>query len=270
MYGMHQQLFHVADERATDCHLGARHHVGHRRRAGVHRGRRLGLDLRRGGPLARRVRGLAPCRPRWGESSPCARITRNTRVRATRMSSRIRSRAWILRWPSPWNGERARSVRMAASNCASDSAGVGPRRAPGPHPALGAAHEPAARSAPSATVPTGSTPVVFFNEKRTDNEERSTQRNRPLNRIMASPAAGGASCGRGVVPAAARSGTPAPVQRPYWHHRREHLNRRVKTEAVEGAVEWYRSLLMVHMVFNGHSRKYGIWNDLWHRVSAMV
>ena len=31
---------------------------------------------------------------------------------------------------------------------------------------------------------TGSTPVVFFDEKRTDNEERSTQRNRPLNRIM--------------------------------------------------------------------------------------
>ena len=28
-------------------------------------------------------------------------------------------------------------------------------------------------------------PVVFLNEKRTDNEERSTQRNRPLNRIMA-------------------------------------------------------------------------------------
>ena len=71
----------------------------------------------------------SPCRPRWGESSPCARITRNTRVRETRIRSRIRSRAWTLRWPSPWNGERARSVRMAASNCASDSAGVGPRGA---------------------------------------------------------------------------------------------------------------------------------------------
>ena len=35
-------------------------------------------------------------------------------------------------------------------------------------------------------VSTGSTPVVFFNEKRTDNEERSTQRHRPLNRIMPS------------------------------------------------------------------------------------
>ena len=38
---------------------------------------------------------------------------------------------------------------------------------------------------PRTRFPTGSTPVVFFNEKRTDNEERSTQRNRPLNRIMA-------------------------------------------------------------------------------------
>ena len=35
--------------------------------------------------------------------------------------------------------------------------------------------------------PTGSTPVVFLNEKRTDNEERSTQRNRPLNRIKPKP-----------------------------------------------------------------------------------
>ena len=72
---------------------------------------------------------ISPCRLRWGESSPCVRITRNTRVRETRIRSRIRSRAWTLRWPSPWNGEGARSVRMAASNCASDSAGVGPRRA---------------------------------------------------------------------------------------------------------------------------------------------
>ena len=74
------------------------------------------------------------------------------------------------------------------------------RGAPGPHPALGAAHEPAARRAPSATVPTGSTPVVFFNEKRTDNEERSTQRNRPLNRIMATMAA------RSLAPPRARPG----------------------------------------------------------------
>ena len=45
--------------------------LGHRRRTGVHRGGRLGLDLRGGGPLERRVRGLACvqggepfCRPR--------------------------------------------------------------------------------------------------------------------------------------------------------------------------------------------------------------
>ena len=43
----------------TIVHLGARRHVGYRRRAGVHGGRRLGLDLRGGGPLERRVRGLA-------------------------------------------------------------------------------------------------------------------------------------------------------------------------------------------------------------------
>ena len=31
---------------------------------------------------------ISPCRPRWGESSPCVRITRNTRVRETRIRSR--------------------------------------------------------------------------------------------------------------------------------------------------------------------------------------
>ena len=54
-------------------------------------------------------------------------MTRSTRVRATRIPSRIRSRAWTLRWPSPWNGDRARSVRIAASSCASDCLGGGPR-----------------------------------------------------------------------------------------------------------------------------------------------
>ena len=39
----------------------------------------------------------SPCRPRCGESRPCARITRNNRVRETRTPSRIRSRAWTLR-----------------------------------------------------------------------------------------------------------------------------------------------------------------------------
>ena len=48
--------------------------------------------------------------PRCGESSLCARITRSTRVRATRIPSKIRSRAWTVRWPSPWNGERSRSA----------------------------------------------------------------------------------------------------------------------------------------------------------------
>ena len=51
-----------------------------------------------------------PWRPRCGESSLCARITRSTRVRATRIPSKIRSRAWTFRWPSPWNGERSRSA----------------------------------------------------------------------------------------------------------------------------------------------------------------
>ena len=51
-----------------------------------------------------------PWRPRCGESSLCARITRSTRVRGTRIPSKIRSRAWTFRWPSPWNGERSRSA----------------------------------------------------------------------------------------------------------------------------------------------------------------
>ena len=56
-------------------------------------------------------------------------MTRNTRLRATRMPSTIRSRAWTFRWPSPRNGERARSVWIAASSFASDTVGFGPRRA---------------------------------------------------------------------------------------------------------------------------------------------
>ena len=36
-----------------------------------------------------------------------------------------RSRAWTLRWPSPWNGDRARS-RSTASSCASDCLGTEP------------------------------------------------------------------------------------------------------------------------------------------------
>ena len=45
-----------------------------------------------------------------GRAGLCARITRSTRVRATRIPSKIRSRAWTFRWPSPWNGERSRSA----------------------------------------------------------------------------------------------------------------------------------------------------------------
>ena len=57
-----------------------------------------------------RHQSTALARPRWGESSPCVRLTRNTRVREPRIRSRIRSRAWTVRWPSPWNGERARRL----------------------------------------------------------------------------------------------------------------------------------------------------------------
>ena len=35
----------------------------------------------------------SPWRPRWGDRSPCARITRSTRERATRIPSSILSRA---------------------------------------------------------------------------------------------------------------------------------------------------------------------------------
>ena len=71
----------------------------------------------------------SPWRPRCGDSSPCVRITRSTCVWATRIPSKSRSRAWTLRWPSPWKGDRARSARIAASNCSSESRGLGPRRA---------------------------------------------------------------------------------------------------------------------------------------------
>ena len=84
-------------------------------------------------------------------------MTRSTRVRATRIPSRIRSRAWTLRWPSPWNGDRARSVRIAASSCASDGLGGGPRPAGGGVPA------PAARRAPSASAPRPDTPAECRN-----------------------------------------------------------------------------------------------------------
>ena len=43
------------------------------------------------------------------------RLSRSTRLRATRIPSITRSRAQTLRWPSPVQGERARSARIAAS-----------------------------------------------------------------------------------------------------------------------------------------------------------
>ena len=39
---------------------------------------------------------------------------------------------------------------------------------------------------PRTRFPTGSTPIVFINERRKDHEDRSTQRHRPLNRIRPS------------------------------------------------------------------------------------
>src|SRR3712207_8368107 len=44
-----------------------------------------------------------------------SRISRRTRLRETRMPSSARSRARTLRCPSPVQGERERSARMAAT-----------------------------------------------------------------------------------------------------------------------------------------------------------
>src|SRR5512132_1314700 len=62
-------------------------------------------------------------RVRWGDSSACSRIRRSTRLREVRIPSIARSLAQTLRWPSPVQGERARSARMAASSAASETAG---------------------------------------------------------------------------------------------------------------------------------------------------
>jgi hypothetical protein len=66
---------------------------------------------------------------RCGESRACSRISRSTRLRETRMPSTARSRAQTLRWPSPVQGERARSARIAVSRSWSETPGFGPRRA---------------------------------------------------------------------------------------------------------------------------------------------
>ena len=112
--------------RRDHCHLGASGDVGHRRRAGVHRGGRLGLDLRGGGPLERRVRGLACvqggepfCRPRADRS----------RARAT------------LRL-----GRGGRGPRPGATDGPRQPVSVRPLPQPGPllgiHPSFGLLEEP--------------------------------------------------------------------------------------------------------------------------------
>ncbi len=63
---------------------------------------------------------------RCGDSSLCACIGRRTRLRLTRIASITRNRAQTLRWPSPTQGERSRSLRIAASKAASEIAGFGP------------------------------------------------------------------------------------------------------------------------------------------------
>jgi len=70
-------------------------------------------------------------RARCGDNRACSRITRSTRLRATRMQSITRSRAQTLRWPSPVHGERARSARIAANRASSETTGLGPRRRAG-------------------------------------------------------------------------------------------------------------------------------------------
>ena len=67
-------------------------------------------------------------RARCGDRRAFSRISRSTRLRAMRSPSRTRSRAQTLRWPSPDQGERARSARIAASRAVSGTAGFGPRR----------------------------------------------------------------------------------------------------------------------------------------------
>jgi hypothetical protein len=45
------------------------------------------------------------------------------------MPSMARSLAQTFRWPSPAQGERSRSARIAVSSASSETAGFGPRRA---------------------------------------------------------------------------------------------------------------------------------------------
>ena len=95
-------------------------------------------------------------RPRCGESRLCARSTRSTRVRATRIPSKIRSRAWTSDGPRPGtaSGRDRPASPPAASRptpWASDPAARAPR------PCAAAARVSAGRRAPSASAPTPDT-----------------------------------------------------------------------------------------------------------------
>ena len=148
---------------------------------------------------------ISPCRPRCGESSPCARITRNTRVRETRMSSRIRSRAWTLRWPSPWNGEHQVAAN-GANSCASDSAGVGPRR-PGPAPRSG--RRTRARRASARPLPRSTHPLETVAPPRRRGGRRAHRTSASLK--------GGDAPMRGHAPALNRQLANDPARRPAAH-----------------------------------------------------
>ena len=90
--------------RRRDCHLGARRHVGYRRRPGVHRRGRLGLDLRGSRPLEWRVRGPARvqgtepfCGPRAGRARAPATLRLGRDLRGPRAGA---SRSWPIAPPS--------------------------------------------------------------------------------------------------------------------------------------------------------------------------
>ena len=79
--------------------------------------------IRFGASVMMRPSWAASWRGRWrcGDSRPFSRINRSTRLRATRMPSSTRSRAQTLRCPSPIQGDRSRSARMALITAASES-----------------------------------------------------------------------------------------------------------------------------------------------------
>ena len=64
-------------------------------------------------------------RARCGDNRVFSRISRRTRLRLTRMVSVTRNRAQTLRCPSPVQGDRSRSLWIAASKASSVIAGLG-------------------------------------------------------------------------------------------------------------------------------------------------